>query len=187
MASQSELNWYKSFQKRFLKTTFAQGLQKGPIPSPLNLENRALVWAPALFSLLQPCPKRCPKSSQKRSQGTPKSTRDLNKTVFNKEPQIDTDSLCCFWSPKKPKWSPRLPQGHQNRSKSDPKSGREPTPRKKSPRTFPKAHVGVFWGACRCFVCYISSFVCTFFFCSFLELLCRTKFRNALNKTSSGE
>ena len=153
MASQSDLNWFKSFQKRSLKTTFAQGLQKGPIPTPLNLENRAPVQAPALFSLSQPCPKRCPKSSQKRSQGTLKSTRNSNKTVFNKEPQIDTDSLWCFWSPKKPKWSPRLPKRHQNKPKRDPKSGREPTPRKDSPRTFPKTHVGVFWGACRCFFC----------------------------------
>ena len=153
MASQSDLNWYKSFQKRSLKTTFAQGLQKGPIPTPLNLENRAPVQAPALFSLSQPCPKRCPKSSQKRSQGTPKSTRNSNKTVFNKEPQIDTDSLWCFWFPKKPKWSPRLPKRHQNKPKRDPKSGREPTPRKDSPRTFPKTHVGVFWGARRCLFC----------------------------------
>ena len=34
-----------------------------------------------------------PKSSRKHSQGTLKSTRNSKKTVLNKEPQIDTDSL----------------------------------------------------------------------------------------------
>ena len=110
MASQSELNWPKSFQKRSLKTTFAQGSEKGSIQTPLNLENRAPVRAPALFSLSHPCPKRCPKGSQKRPQGTLKSTKNSNKTMFNKKLQIDTDSWSCFWFPKWPKWSPRHPK-----------------------------------------------------------------------------
>ena len=113
MDSQSDLNWSESFQKGSLRTTFAQGPQKGPIPTPLNLENRDPVHASALFSLSHPCPKRCPKGCQKRSQGTLKSTKNSNKTVFNKKLQIDTDSLSCFWSPKKLKWSPRHPKRHQ--------------------------------------------------------------------------
>ena len=119
--SQSDLNWSKSSQKKSLKTTFAQGPQKGPIPTPLNLENRAPVQAPALFSLSHPCPKRCPKGSQKRSQGTLKSTKNSNKTVFNKKPQIDTDSLSCFWSPQKRTWSPRHPKRHQKQFQKGPK------------------------------------------------------------------
>ena len=186
MASQSDLNWYKSFQKRSLKTTFAQGLQKGPIPTPLNLENRAPVQAPALFSLSQPCPKRCPKSSQKRSQGTLKSTRNSNKTVFNKSLKLIPIPYHVFGSQRSQNGPQGTPKGTKNMCKRDPKCGREPTRRKDSPRTFPKAHVGVFWGACRCFFCKISSFFHNFF-CPLLELSCRAKFRNALNKTSSGE
>ena len=141
MASQSDLNWFKSFQKRSLKTTFAQGLQKGPIPTPLNLENRAPVQAPALFSLSQPCPKRCPKSSQKRSQGTLKSTRNLNKTVFNKELQIDTDSLSCFWSQK------GIQSAIENRLDE-----------KIPPAPSQRPMLECFWVARRCFFCYLSCF-----------------------------
>ena len=100
---------------------FAQGPQKGPIPIPLNLENRTPVRAPALFSLSHPCPKRWPKGFQKYPQGTLKSTKNSNKTVFNKKPQIDTDSLSCFWSPKKLKWSPRHPKRHQIQFQKGPK------------------------------------------------------------------
>ena len=147
MASQSDLNWFKSSQKRSLKTTFAQGLQKGPIPTPLNLENRAPVQAPALFSLSQPCPKRCPKSSQKRSQGTLKSTRNSNKTVFNKEPQIDTDSLWCFWSPKKPEWSPRLPKKAPKQAKKGSKVRSRTDSTKRFPQDLPK---DPFWSVFGC-------------------------------------
>ena len=156
MDPQSDLNWSRSFQKRSLKTTFAQGPQKGPIPTPLNLENRAPVGAPALFSLSQPCPKSCPKGSPKRSQGTLKSTKNSNKTVFNKSLKLIPISYHVFGPPR----SQNRPQGTPKGTKNSPKGTqsaveniRQPTRRKVSPRTFPKTHLGMFWGACRCLFC----------------------------------
>ena len=140
--SPSDLNWSKIFQKRSLKTTFAQGPQKGQIPTLLNLENRAPVLAPALFSLSHPCPKRCPKGSQKRSQGTLKSTKNSNKTVFNKKPQTDTDSLLCLWSPKKPKCSPRHPKRHQEQFHKGSKVRSRTDSKKRFSQDLPKGPFG---------------------------------------------
>ena len=166
--SQNDLNWYKSFQKTSLKTTFAQGLQKGPTPIPPNLGKRTPVQAPTLFSLSHPCPKRCPKGSQKRPQGTLKSTKNSNKTVLNKKPQIATDSLSCFWFPltQRSRAAPQgTAKGTKNNSKRDLKCGREPTRRKDSPRTFPKAHLGFLGGARRCVFCKKLNSFCYFFCC----------------------
>ena len=57
------------FSKDFFKT---MSLQQGPIPTPLNLENRAPAQAPALFSLSHPCPKKCPKGFQRVPPREPK-------------------------------------------------------------------------------------------------------------------
>ena len=152
MASRSGLNLFKSFQKRSLKTTLAQGLQKGPIPRPLNLENRALVQAPALFSLSHPCPKRCSKGSQKLPQGTLKSTKNSNKTVFNKKRQIDTDSLSCFWSPKKRTWSTRHPKRHQKQFHKGSKVRSRTDSTKRFSQDLPKGPFGSVVGCMSVFV-----------------------------------
>ena len=120
----------------------AQGPQKRPIPIPLNLENRTPVRAPALFSLSHPCPKIFPKGSQKCSQGTLFSTKNSNKTLFNKKTQIDTDSLSYFWFPKKLKWFPRHPQRHQKQFQKGPKVRSRIGSTKQIPQDLPK---GPFW------------------------------------------
>ena len=131
--------------------------------------------APALFSLSQPCPKTRP--------------RDLKvdpKLKQKKELQIHTDSLSCFWSPKKLNWFPKLPQRHQKQIQN----GSKVRSRTDSAKRFSQdLHKGPCWSVLGCasvFSLLDFDFFCNLF-CSLLELSCRAKFRNALNKTSSGE
>ena len=134
--------------------------------------------APALFSLSQPCPKRCPKSSRKCSQGASKSTRNSKKTVLNKEPQIDTDSLSCFLVPKEAEMVSKPPKRHQKHIQKASKVRSRTDSTNRFPQHLPKGPCWSVLGCVSVFFCYILCFSHNFS-CSLRELSWRTKFETS--------
>ena len=117
MDSQSDLNLYKSSQKRSLKTRFAQGPQKGPNPTPHKPWKSSSRVGASTVSTFAPMPEKIPNGSQKRPQETLKSTKNSNKTVFNKK----TFSLSHPCPNKCPKGPQKRPRETLKSPKSDPK------------------------------------------------------------------
>ena len=116
---------------------------------PINLENRAPVRAPALFSLSTHARKNAQKV-EKAAPRDPKVDKKLKQNCVNKKLQIDTDSLSCFWSPKKPKWFPGHPQRDKKQFQTGPKVWSRTDSTKRFPVDLPKGPFVMFWGARRC-------------------------------------
>ena len=147
MDSQSDLNLYKSSQKRSLKTRFAQGPQKGPNPTPHKpWKSSSRVGGSTVFTFA-PMPEKMRKRLPKAPPRDPKVDQKLKQNRVQQKPQIDTDSLSCFWFPKKPKWSPRQPKSHQKHVQKRPEVRSRTDSTKRFPQDLPK---GPFWHVLGC-------------------------------------